>query len=257
MRRLTVAFLILFSAAVLAACGDTGDHFGEFRQAPPGPVTVQQLQVSMPIIPGPFVTAAKNNLFIVAKNGGQSVPQGTSLANPIIVTTNYVGYVTFSSPTGPAGKQYKSLSLQAAPPQLVVYYTRPRNVVFCRPGIPDVVVTVYNHDANPPFVTTDLTGCSTVSPSPSSSASPTTSPKPTKSPKPTPSASPTPQGNLVKRLALSMPATPNPLSPGTFTLVVTAFNGSGQAIPTGTVLANPIQLTSNSSCSINYSFNGA
>ena len=55
MRRLTVAFVILFLGAVLAACGDTGDHFGEFRQQPPPPPAAQQLTINMPVIPGPVV----------------------------------------------------------------------------------------------------------------------------------------------------------------------------------------------------------
>jgi hypothetical protein len=49
-----------------------------------------------------------------------------------------------------------------------------------------------------------------------------------------------------------MPSTPNPLSPGTFTLVVTAYNSAGKPIAPGTLLINPIQLTSNSSCSIGF-----
>jgi hypothetical protein len=254
MRRLTVAFVILFLGAVLAACGDTGDHFGEFRQQPPPPPAAQQLTINMPVIPGPVVQSAKLPIYVTAINAGKAVPIGTNLANPIIITTNYKCCVKFSSPTGPVGKTYGSLSLQAAPPAITVYYKHPP-FALCNGNEPPVVVQAYNHDANPQFVTQNLSGCSG-SPGPSSSPSSHPSTKPSGSPtpptSPTPSPTPTPPSNAVKKLTLSMPATPNPLSPGTFTLVVTAFNGSGQAIPTGTVLQNPIQLTSNSSCSISY-----
>jgi hypothetical protein len=87
----------------------------------------------------------------------------------------------------------------------------------------------------------------TPTPTPTGPVTPT--PRPTKPPTPTPSPTPVP---AVKRLVLSMPATPNPLSPGTFTLVVAAYNSAGQLMKTGTVLQNPIQLTSNSSCSISF-----
>ena len=257
MRRLTVAFVILISAAMLAACGDMGDHFGEFRQAPPGPQTATKITVNMPIIPGSKVGSAKLPMYVTAYNAaGQAITIGNNLANPIVITTNYEGFVTFSSPTGPTGNKYKHLSLQAAPPTITVYYRKPP-VNVCSAGEPPVVVTVYNHDANPQFVTENLSGCNGGGGSPSPSPSPSPSTKPTKSPKPTPTPSPTssPVQPTVKKLTLAMPATPNPLSPGTFTLVVTAYGSNGKPFATGTVLTNPIQLSSNSSCSVSFSYN--
>ncbi|MBV8434738.1 MAG: hypothetical protein JO029_10720 [Candidatus Eremiobacteraeota bacterium] len=255
MRRLSVGFVLIILAGVLAACGDMGNHFGEFRQQPPPPTVAQKITANMPIIPGKAAHASLP-IYIAAYNGGIAVPIGTALANPLIVNTNYKGYVQFSSPTGPTGQKYNHLSLQAVPPSIEVYYTKPAGVNPCSGSEPPAVVTVFNHDANPQYVTVDLNGCSTgPSPSPTPSTKPTKSPKPTPSPSTKPSSSPTPTPQpIVKRLSLSMPATPNPVSPGTFPLIVTAFGPNGKAIPTGTTLVNPIQLTSNSSCSISFSF---
>jgi hypothetical protein len=188
MRRLTVAFLALFAASVLAACGDMGNHFGEFRQAPPPPQTPTSITANMPIIPGPNIASAKLPLYITAYEGNQALQQGTNLVNPIVITTNYVGYVMFSSPTGPAGSKYKSLNLTATPNNITVYYKRPP-VKFCLTnGAPDAVITIYNHDAKPQFVSVDLSGCSTTPITPT----PSPSPAPTPTPSPSPTASPTP-----------------------------------------------------------------
>jgi len=246
MRRLTVAFLVLISAAILAACGDTGDHFLEFRQNPPGATTVSKLALTMPIVASHYTRSGKFKLYITAYDGkGHAVAQGTQLANPITLHSNYEAGVTFSGPTG-SGKT--SMAFGSAPGTITVTYTAPRN-----PCSPVIAVVAYNQNANPQSVVQDLVGdCPKGSPSPS----PTPSTKPTKSPKPTPSPTPTAQP-IVKKISLSMPATPNPLSPGTFTMVVTAFDPSGKTIAPGTTLIDPIQLTSNSSCSVSFSFTGS
>ena len=246
MRRLTVAFLVLISAAILAACGDTGDHFLEFRQAPPGPTAVKKLQLTMPIVASVQTRHAVFKLYITAYNGkGEAIAQGTSLANPITLHTNWTG-VKFTV----NGKQVNSAAFGSAPAVITVTYNAPPN-----PCDPVVGIVAFNQNANPQTDVFDLVGnCGTPKPSSSPSSGPTT--KPTKSPKPTPPPTPTP-APIVKKISLSMPATPNPLSPGTFTMAVTAFGPSGAAIVPGTALVNPIQLTSNSSCSVSFAFTGS
>lgn len=239
MRRLTVAFLVLISAAILAACGDTGDHFGEFRQATPGPTVVKKLALSMPIVAGPNTKHAVFKLYITAYTGkGQAIPQGTTLANPITLHTNWTG-VTFAV----NGKQVNSAAFGSAPATITVTYTAPSD-----PCNPVVGIVAFDQDASPQNDAFNVVAdCPSTKPSATPSTGPTT--KPTKSPTPPPQP-------IVKKISLAMPATPNPLSPGTFTLVVTAFGPAGTALTPGTTLVNPIQLTSNSSCSISYSANG-
>lgn len=242
MRRLTVAFLVLISAAILAACGDTGDHFGEFRQATPGPTSVKKLQLVMPIIASQYTKHAVLKLYITAYDGkNEAIPQGTTLANPITLHSNWSG-VTFTV----GGKQVTSAAFGSAPATISVTYNAPKN-----PCNPVVGVIAYNQNANPQTDVFDVVDCPKTSPSPSSSPTGGPTTKPTKSPKPTPSPTPVPSP-IVKKISLSMPATPNPLSPGTFTMVVTAFGPTGAAIKPGTTLVNPIQLTSNSSCSVSF-----
>lgn len=246
MRRLSVAFLVLISAAILAACGDTGDHFLEFRQNPPGATTVSKLAVTMPVVASHYTKHGSFKLYVTAYDGkGHAIAQGTQLANPITLHSNYEAGVTFS---GPSGSAKTSMAFGSAPGTITVTYTAPKN-----PCNPVIAVVAFNQNANPQTAVQDIVGdCPKGSPSPS--ASPST--KPTKSPKPTPSPTPTPQP-IVKKISLSMPATPNPLSPGTFTLVVTAFDPSGKTITPGTTLIDPIQLTSNSSCSVTFSASSA
>lgn len=242
MRRLTVAFLVLISAAVLAACGDTGDHFGEFRQATPGPTSVKKLQMVMPIVASQYTKHAVLKLYITAYNGkGEAIPQGTTLANPITLHSNWSG-VTFTV----GGKQVTSAAFGSAPATITVTYSAPKN-----PCNPIVGVIAFNQNADPQTDEFDVVDCPKSSPSPSSSPTGGPTTKPTKSPKPTPSPTPVPSP-IVKKISLSMPTTPNPLSPGTFTMVVTAFGPTGAAIKPGTTLVNPIQLTSNSSCSVSF-----
>ncbi|MBV8148223.1 MAG: hypothetical protein JO092_03950 [Candidatus Eremiobacteraeota bacterium] len=251
MRRLAVAFVILSFAAVLAACGDTGDHFLDFAKTPPTPVVVQSMLITMPIVPGPGNRGGKFKLYLTAYNAGKAIRQGTQLQNPIILNTNYTGFVKFGGPNGPfaSGRTY-----QSAPGPITVEYTRPAD-----PCSPVVGITAFNHDASPTLATFNLVQGCHAHPTPTPSTGPTTSPttKPTKSPKPTPTPTGPPSPTVAK-LSLAVPGpTPNPLSPGTFAMVVTAFNSAAQTIPPGTTLTQPIILTSNSSCSVTFSFAGA
>jgi hypothetical protein len=236
-RRLVWAFSILCTAAVLAACGDTGDHFGEFRQNPPSPTVVAKLGIVMPIIAGPYTKSGTFKLYVTAYDASDAAVQvGTALQNPIVINSNYTQGIKFG-----ANKNTK-LQFTAAPGPITVSYRA--HFSPCTPPI--AAITAFNHDAQPQNVVFDIVACGTPNPSSSPSTNPSTSP--TSSPSPVPA---------VKRLVLSMPATPNPLSPGTFALVVTAYNSAGQPIATGTTFQNPIQLNSNSTCSVSFLSGGS
>ncbi|HZY99400.1 MAG TPA: hypothetical protein VFE36_07485 [Candidatus Baltobacteraceae bacterium] len=244
MRRLTVAFLMLISAALLAACGDTGDHFLEFRQSTPGPTVVDKIALAMPIVAGPKTKHATLKLYVTAYHKNQAVTQGTQLSNPITLHSNWSGLKFTVN-----GKQVAGAAFGSAPGTVAVTYNAPPN-----PCGSTIGIVAFNQNASPQTVEMNVVqGCGT-KPSPTPSTKPTPTPTPT--PKPTPTPTPTPQP-IVKKISLSMPATPNPLSPGTFTLVVTAFGPSGATLVPGTKLVNPIQLTSNSSCSVSYSYTGS
>jgi hypothetical protein len=256
MRRLAVAFVILSFAAVLAACGDTGDHFLDFAKTPPTPAVVTSVELQMSLIasPGTRAYTFKNGLILnLTGAGGVPIKPGTTLENPVFLKTNYPGYVEFGGLNGP---YLSSRGYYSAPGPITVKYTRPPGGA-CNPTAVIVAYTVHASNA-----TQDVVSCGvhpSSSPSTRPSTSPTSSPttKPTKSPKPTPTPT-TPPSPTVAKLSMAVPGpTPNPVSPGTFTLVVTAFNSVGQAITPGTTLTQPIILTSNSSCSISFSFAGA
>lgn len=239
--RLLWAFSVLCLAAGLAACGDTGDHFGEFRKNPPSPTVVSKLGIVMPIIAGPNTKHATFKLYVTAYDAsGAAVQVGTALQNPIVVNSNYTQGIKFGA------DKHTKLQFTAAPGPITVSYKA--HYPPCTPPI--AAITAFDHDAQPQNVVLDIVACPTPNPSSSPSSGPSSSP--TSSPTPTPTPVP-----AVKRLVLSMPATPNPLSPGTFALVVTAFNSAGQAIATGTTFQNPIQLNSNSSCSISFLSGGS
>lgn len=140
MRRLTVAFLVLISAAILAACGDTGDHFLEFRQSTPGPAVVKKIAISMPIVASVKTKHAVFKLYVTAFDAkGQTIAQGTSLQNPITLHTNWTG-VTFKV----KGKQVNAAAFGSAPATITVTYNAPPN-----PCSPIVGVVAFDQDANP------------------------------------------------------------------------------------------------------------
>jgi hypothetical protein len=251
-RRILWGFSILCTASVLAACGDAGDHFGEFRKNPPSPVAVSKLSLAMPIIAAPGSRHATLKLYITAYADNVAVPVGTALQNPIVINSNDGTGVTFGA------KNVSSIQFTAAPGPVTVNYTAPAH-----PCHPPIAITAFNHDALPQVVVMDVVACGSPMPSPTPSTGPTTSPttspssgpttSPTTSPSTKPTTSPTPTPlPAVKRLVLSLSATPNPLGQSTFSMGVTAYNSAGAIIPTGTVLLNPIQLTSNSACSIGF-----
>lgn len=233
MRRVAVAFFFLASAVGLIACGDAGDHFLDFHQNPPGPTVVNRLAVSMPIVPTYKSGAGKFDLYVTAYSGGNAIPQGTVLNNPIVVSSNYDGYITFD------GSGKSKVSFGKAPGTITVSYKPPPYAQRCYPG---AFVIAFNKDANPQSEDQAAIAC------PSPSSSPTTSP--TGSPTTSPSGSP----QAVASMAVAFSATPDPTKPATLQLNVTLNAANGKPIYAGTPLTQPLVLSSNAACNITFAY---
>ncbi len=72
-------------ASIVSACGDAGDHFGEFRKTGARVVPVANVQLSLPPFNGPGVYPVKVTAF---EARGNPVPLGNSYTHPILVTSN-------------------------------------------------------------------------------------------------------------------------------------------------------------------------
>jgi hypothetical protein len=76
---------VLIASSLPAACGDAGDHFGEFRQTGARVVPVTNVQLSVPTFNGGagvfpvVITAFEAN--------GHSIPIPNSFTNPIVLTS--------------------------------------------------------------------------------------------------------------------------------------------------------------------------
>ncbi len=113
-RRLVLAFSALCATA-LVACGDTGDHFGEFRKNPPSPAIASQLAIAMPIIAGPKTQSGTFKLYVTGYADGVAIPVGTQLQNPIVINSNDPNLIRFGS------KKLTVLQFTAAPGPISVY----------------------------------------------------------------------------------------------------------------------------------------
>lgn len=153
MRRHVWAFSILCTAAALAACGDTGDHFGEFRKNP-SPVVASRIAIAMPIIAGPHTGSGTFKLYVTAYADGAAVPVGTQLENPIVINSNIPTNITFNSGNA------TQLSLPTAPAPIVVHYKSDGSPCTA----PIAGITAFNHDANPQVVEMDIVACPTPNP---------------------------------------------------------------------------------------------
>ncbi len=148
MRRLPATMVVLsFAGATLAACGDTGDHFGDFHQTV-YPTLVSSFALAMPIVPGKG-PSGKFTLYVTAYSGGVAIAQGTQLQNPIVINSNAPGIVGFGGKNGPFTN---SRSYASAPGPITVNYRRLAN-----PCTPYVGITGFNHDAQPQVETLTLT----------------------------------------------------------------------------------------------------
>ena len=151
-RRLVWALSIVCTATVLAACGDTGDHFGEFRKNPPSPAVASQLAIAMPIIAGPKTPSGNFKLYVTAyTSDGTAVPVGTQLQNPIVINSNDPKGVLFGS------KKLTVLQFTAAPGPISVSY---KAVTENPCAKPIAAVTAFNHDADPQVVVMKIVACS-------------------------------------------------------------------------------------------------
>ncbi|MBV8490151.1 MAG: hypothetical protein JO199_06430 [Candidatus Eremiobacteraeota bacterium] len=243
MRRFAVVLFFIAAAAGLGACGDAGDHFLEFRQnpsnnpttsptqgpttsptqgpstSPGGTQTVATMQIAMIATPDP-ASQGIYPLVISAKNSkGQKIAAGSKLAVPILLSSNATCTTQFQNGYGGAAASQISLSTLAQP--FLVY--NPVNSSSCAPA--DVTILATSGSAKAAKFTF-------------------------------PAATPPTSGVVVTKVALSIPSTPNPNSPGTFTLVVSPFTHSGKAIGIGEPVRNPIVLQTNSSCNIQFQLNG-
>jgi hypothetical protein len=162
MRRLTVAFLILSFAAVLAACANAGEHFGDFGPTPPPrvPVTNLHLGVNIIAIPADIGFTSRNDvILIVYTTGGVQAGAGTQLQNPVFLTSNYPGYIEFGGPNGPFQSQR---AYWTAPGPITLKYTRPPGGA-CKPAAALVAfsATVAGNQVQP-----FITDCPSPTPSP-------------------------------------------------------------------------------------------
>jgi hypothetical protein len=247
MRRLALAFLMVCAASIFAACGDTGDHFLEFRQnpqstptskpthrptngptigpetptPPPYAKTVTKVTLSMPSTPKP-ASAGTFTLVVKADSGKTVVPAGTLLSSPIQLTSNASCSVTFNN----GSSSGTAMTLTTVPSALTITYT-PQTAGCTSPST--ITILAYSATAKPQTSTFSFPG-------ESAPATPT----------------PPPSSATVNKLTVSMPSTPDPNVAGTFTLVVKA-SANGKAINSGTSLRSPIQLTSNASCNVSFS----
>ena len=149
MRRFTVAFLILISGALLTSCGDTGDHFLEFRQTPPGPAVVDRMALVMPLVATKKTQHAALKLYVTAYSKDAVVKQGTTLSNPIIIRSNWSGLTMLIN-----GKQTTAAAFGSAPGTISVTYTAPAS-----PCKPVVGFAAFNQSASPQTVVIDAVKC--------------------------------------------------------------------------------------------------
>lgn len=151
MRHLTVAFLTLVCATGLAACGDTGDHFLEFRPAPSPPATVDHLVLNMPLIATKSTQHASLKLYVTAYQEKGAIAQGTTLSNPITIHSNWSGLTMLVK-----GKQTTAAAFGSAPATIMVTYNAPPN-----PCNPKVGFVAFNQSAIPQTVVQYAVQCST------------------------------------------------------------------------------------------------
>jgi hypothetical protein len=87
------------SASFLSACGDTGDHFGEFRRTGARVVPVTNVELSVPKFNG---QAGTYPLVITAfEADGHSIPIPNSFTNPIVLTSSGTCLSTFATSGNP------------------------------------------------------------------------------------------------------------------------------------------------------------
>lgn len=151
MRHLTVAFLTLVCATGLAACGDTGDHFLEFRPAPSPPAAVDHLVLNMPLIATKSTQHASLKLYVTAYQEKGAIAQGTTLSNPITIHSNWSGLTMLVK-----GKQTTAAAFGSAPATIMVTYNAPPN-----PCNPKVGFVAFNQSAIPQTVVQYAVQCST------------------------------------------------------------------------------------------------
>ncbi|HTX59564.1 MAG TPA: hypothetical protein VMH02_07760 [Verrucomicrobiae bacterium] len=185
-----------------------------------GTSTVGSVALSLSATPNP-TSIGNFNMTLTAKDtSGKLIPNGSPLTNAIEITSNATCVTTFG--TGGTTGLSPSLTLDTATSLVILGYNPTEATTTC-PTPNNIKVTASASGAKSGSVS--FVGAN---------------------PTPTPAALP------VSKVTLSMPATPNPISPGTFTLVVSPYAANGSAIAAGTPLGNPIQLTSNSSCSVTF-----
>lgn len=151
MRRLAVSFLTILTVVAFTGCGDTGDHFGEFRQAPPPPAVAQSIALAMPIIATGTTLRASLKLYVTAYDGhGNAIPQSTTLANPIVIHSNWSGLTMQVN-----GKQVTGAAFGSAPGVINVTYRAPSAP--CKG--PKIGFAAFNQNANPQTVTIQAVKC--------------------------------------------------------------------------------------------------
>ena len=268
MNRVKIAFIALFCAAFLAACGDTGDHFLEFRPNPgnsptarpssgptstpttnpttgptvcptnctptPTPVgtpaTLSKISIGLPagLVPNASSAGAYPLLITLLDKNGKQLPYGTPLVAPLIGSSNATWVLGFGG-VNQSGAGYASYALTFAPS------TGP--VQGQAPGAS--VVALFNPS-------NASTGCSVPNPIVVTA---------------TDSAGNAPQQSFpfigsqkytVTSLTNFKPLTPVSASAAGIYPIYMTMNSSSGPIPNGLPLTNPVVLTSDDACVVGF-----
>lgn len=120
MKRAFGLLLLLLTSSLLSACGDTGDHFGEFRRTGARVVPVTNIQLSVPKFNGQPGTFPLTITAFTAD--GHSVPIPNSFTNPIVLTSSGTCLTMFATAVNP-GTFAASVSVPNTTTQVTIQVT--------------------------------------------------------------------------------------------------------------------------------------
>jgi len=147
MRRLAISISLSAFTFVLTACGDAGDHFGEFRQQPQpqNPATVAHMTIRLPTHVNRNGAAFPVALAAVDGNGFAIAP-GTQLREPFTINSNAACSVTFNVD----GTTGAAVTANSWPKTNIVATFKPSKIGCKTPST--VKISAYDLDATPQTV---------------------------------------------------------------------------------------------------------
>ncbi|MGZ3496451.1 MAG: hypothetical protein ACXWNK_16000 [Vulcanimicrobiaceae bacterium] len=231
----TAGFLLLL-AMLVAGCGDTGDHFLEFRKnaapatsSPTLPSTVAKIVLSMPSYSLVRTQGGSYPLGITTYDAkGNLIPIGARFTYPVSISSDSSGYIAFTNAAG--GNSSTTIS------------------------VPDTMTQVYvTYDPCESTTTQPCTGDSQNINLMAISAGATSASLTLATVVPTVSNGPPPVTEIALAVLGPMRA---PGTAGTYPLQITA-RSNGAQIPLGSAFLYPISLTSNDSCEVSFGTNPA